>query len=49
MAVSKDKSKSQKRGDLDRIKQNIFAAKTEKEKKMWEAILRKLTNEQNKS
>ena len=33
-----------KKGEFEQIKQNIFAAKTEKEKKMWEAILRKLEN-----
>ena len=27
---------------LDKIRQNIFSAKSEKEKKMWEAILKKL-------
>lgn len=27
---------------LDTVKQNIFNAKTEKEKKMWELVLKKL-------
>lgn len=32
------------KSNLDQIRQNIFSAKTDKEKKMWEAILRKLEN-----
>lgn len=35
-------TKKVKRPDLEKIKQNIFSAKTEKERKMWESILKKL-------
>ena len=31
-----------KKPSLETIKQNIFNAKTEKEKKMWELVLKKL-------
>lgn len=34
--------KPKKQPSLETIKQNIFNAKTEKEKKMWELILNKL-------
>lgn len=36
--------KNSKKPNLEQIKQNIFSAKTEKEKKMWEAVLKKLLN-----
>jgi hypothetical protein len=35
-------SKPFKKPSLESIKQNIFNAKTEKEKKMWQAVLDKL-------
>ena len=45
----KDQSKKKTKDDgLEKIRQNIFTAKTDKEKKMWEAILRKLTDERHK-
>jgi hypothetical protein len=37
-----DKKKKTKDMSLDKIRQNIFNAKTEKEKKMWQIILDRL-------
>lgn len=31
-----------KKDKLETVRQNIFSAKTEKEKRMWENVLRKL-------
>lgn len=37
-----------KKPNFEKIRQAIFSAKTEKEKKIWEAVLKRLESEQNK-
>ena len=44
----KDKSNSVKKDKLEKIRQNIFTSRTDKERKMWEAILKKLQDEPKK-
>lgn len=48
MILDSKKEKCHKSKDFEKVRQNIFASKTEKERKMWELILKRLQSESGK-